>query len=255
MSEAVLLSVRVTGMLLLTPVFSAARIPGSAKVVLVLGLATALSMGWAPASSSTVSLDITIGQIASEFVLGATLGLGVALAFAAFSIAGRVLDVQIGFGLAEVFDPATARPISALDAAFSRTGVLVFLLVNGHHALLRSLAASIERFPIGAPWRVVDSAEALMRQAGGLFGLAFSLVAPAVFCILLVEVALGVVARNLPQMNMFVLALPVKVIVGLTVLALWFSGVGNVMIRVYASIESGWTQILASPAPGLQRNR
>lgn len=254
-SVALLLSVRITAVLLLTPLFSAARMPASAKVVLVLGLAFALSMGWAPVNWHVISLDITMHQIASEFALGVILGLGVAVAFAAFSMAGRVLDVQIGFGLAEVFDPGTSRPTSVLDAAFSRIGLLVFLLVDGHHALLRALAASVERFPVGAPWHFAEPAEAVVRQAGGLFGLAFSLVAPAVFCILLVEVALGVVARNLPQMNMFVVALPVKVIVGLAILGLWFSGIGNVMTRVYASIESGWSQVLTSPTPGLQGSR
>nr|WP_237022477.1 flagellar biosynthetic protein FliR [Herbaspirillum frisingense] len=74
----------------------------------------------------------------------------------------------------------------------------------------------------------------------GLFSLGFALAAPVVFCILLVEVGLGVLARNLPQMNMFTMGVPVKVIVGLSALSLWMMGAGDAMSRVYLSIFKAW---------------
>lgn len=240
-----LLSIRITALLLVTPIFRAAPIPGSAKSVLVVGLSAAISMNL---GTGLIKVSPAIGDLVQaasvELVLGATLGLGVSLAFAAFSIAGRILDVQIGFGLAQVFDPATNRQISVLESAFSQAGVLVFLVLNGHHALLRAVAYSVERFPVGSSWSIQDSADAVFAQAAGLFSLGFALIAPVVFCVLLVELALGVVARNLPQMNMFIVALPVKIMVGLVALTLWFSGIGVVMTRVYASIETFWGQML-----------
>ncbi|MNV74630.1 flagellar biosynthesis protein FliR [compost metagenome] len=78
----------------------------------------------------------------------------------------------------------------------------------------------------------------------------FALAAPVVFCILLVEFALGVVGRNLPQMNMFTMGIPVKILIGLIALSLWFAGIGGVMTRVYASITDTWDGIfVASSLP------
>jgi flagellar biosynthetic protein FliR len=193
----------------------------------------------------------------SELALGATLGLGILIAFGAFAVAGRLLDVQVGFGLAQVFDPVSRHQIPVLNAAFNQIGVLVFFLLNGHHALLRGVVLSLEKFPLGAAWSISASSDAVMGQMTGLFMLGFALVAPVVFCVLLVELALGVVARNLPQMNMFVIALPAKTAVALIALSLWFSGIGGVMTRVYASIAAGWEKImvLEVAAPALRRGQ
>jgi flagellar biosynthesis protein FliR len=70
-----------------------------------------------------------------------------------------------------------------------------------------------------------------------------------VVCMLLVDLALGVVARNLPQMNLFVVGLPVKIVVGLAALSLWFGGMGDAMNRIYASIYNTWDAVLAAVPP------
>jgi len=250
--QALLLSVRVAALLLVSPLFQAAKVPAPAQILLVLGLSLALSLNLGPAPlQGLTTTGAWIQAIGIEFVLGATLGLGVSLALATFSVAGRLLDIQIGFGLAQVFDPGTQRQVSVLDAAFTRLGVLLFLVLQGHHALLRALALSAERFPPGSNWHLAWAADAVFAQAAGLFALGFALAAPVVFCVLLVELALGVLGRNLPQMNMFVLALPVKVVVGLVALSLWFMAIGGVMTRVYATIEAAWSQVLQPPVPAM----
>jgi flagellar biosynthetic protein FliR len=180
--------------------------------------------------------------------LGATLGLGILLAFGAFTVAGHLLDVQIGFGIAQVFDPVSQRQLPILTSAFNQLAVLVFFLVDGHHALLRGITYSLERFPLGGAWIASEAAGAVLRQVGGLFSLGFALAAPVAFCILLLELALGVVSRNLPQMNMFAIGIPIKIVVGLAALSLWFAGMGAVMNRVYVSIYQTWDQVFSVPA-------
>lgn len=249
-----LLSVRVAALLLCTPLLRAARVPGSAQLLLVFGLSmlVAQSLGIASTEELSTTGDL-IDAVVMELVLGATLGLGVSVALAAFSLAGRMLDVQIGFGLAQVFDPGTNRQVSVLDSAFNHAAVLLFLLLQGHHALLRALAISVERFPPGSSWHLALAADAVFAQAAGLFSLGFALAAPVVFCVLLVELALGVLGRNLPQMNMFVLALPIKIAVGLVALSLWFLAIEGVTTNVFATIETTWTRLL--PAPSLSMSR
>lgn len=240
-----LLSLRVAAVFLMTPVLYAAPLPATVRLLLVLGLSVTLAAGFAPAASLSASEHLLQRAIA-ELVLGATLGLGILLAFGAFAVAGQLLDVQIGFGIAQVIDPVTRRPVPILTSAFEYVAVLVFFLIDGHHALLRGLAYSVEHFPVGAGWPLASAAGPLLKQASGLFSLGFALAAPVVFCVLLVEFALGVIARNLPQMNMFTMGIPVKIIVGLGALSLWFAGIGGVMTRVYSSITTTWDQTFAA---------
>lgn len=245
-----LLSLRVGAVLFMTPVLYAIQLPASVRLLVVFSLAVVFGMGL-PLNVSHVSDEAGALIVAAltELALGATLGLGIHVAFATFAVAGRLLDVQIGFGMAQVLDPVSRRQIPVLNSALTQIGVLSFFLLNGHHALLRGIALSLERFPLGAGWSPADAADAVIGQMTGLFVLGFALVAPVVFCVLLVELALGVVARNLPQMNIFMLALPIKIGIALVALSLWFSGIGGVMTRVYASIAENWDQIMRLETP------
>lgn len=243
-----LLSLRLGALLLLTPILPSS-IPGSARVLFVVGLASVLALGLPGVEHSAAHLlgpgDL-LEAAAAEVALGGTLALGIFIAFAAISMAGRLIDVQIGFGMAQVIDPATQRQIPILTAAFNQLGVLVFFLVNGHHALLRGIAYTVDRFPPGRPWPVEAAAPMVVKQMAGLFSLGFALAAPVVVCLLLLELAMGVVARNLPQMNMFVIGIPVKIVVGLVLLSVWFSGLGDAMSRIYGFIFRGWEVAFAA---------
>jgi flagellar biosynthetic protein FliR len=163
-------------------------------------------------------------------------------------MAGRLIDVQAGFGLAQVFDPVTRRQVPVVQGAFDKLGVVVFFLLDGHHALVRGIVFSLDRFPLGRAWPMEAAAPVVMRQVAGLFGLGFALAAPVVVCLLAVELAIGVLARNLPQMNLFVIGVPAKVVVVMAVLAIWLGGAGDAMSRIYASIYQGWNAILAEGA-------
>jgi flagellar biosynthetic protein FliR len=259
LTTVVLLSLRLVATFLMTPLLSAASVPVTVRVLLILSLAAALALALPGVSASGASTLLAIDGAAAlfqagvtELALGATLALGILLAFAAFSVAGQLLGIQIGFGLGQVIDPASNAQLPILTSTFNQAAVLVFFLVNGHHALLRGLAYSLERFPLGRPWPTGAAFGPIVKEVAGLFSLGFALAAPVVFCILMVEVALGVVARNLPQMNMLAVGIPVKVVVGLLALALWFGGIGGVMTRVYSGIYRTWDAIFAVASASAQ---
>jgi flagellar biosynthetic protein FliR len=246
-----LLSLRLSAVFVLTPVLQAFDVPLTARVLIVIGLAAALALGLSPADlpdAATLDAGGLLAAMATEAALGATLALGVISAFAAISFAGRLIDVQIGFGLAQVFDPVTRRQVPVIQGAFDKLGVIVFFLANGHHALMRGIAYSIERFPVGRAWNIEGAAPVVIKQVGALFTLGLALAAPVVVCLLMVELALGVVARNLPQLNMFVIGVPAKVVVGIAALAIWVGTSGDAMSRVYGSIYQGWDQLFAAGA-------
>ena len=247
MTAVLLLSSRIGAMLLATPLFSSADVPVRVRVLIVVGLSIALcaGLGLVPDAAGTRRDDLValaahplrlFGAALTEVGLGITMALAIHVAFSAFALAGGILDVQLGFGLSQVFDPTSGTQAPVLTIAFNRIGVIVFFLVNGHHALVRAIAFSLQRFPLGAPWPIQSVVPAMLSHVVALFGLCVALMAPIMFCILLTELVLGVLARNLPQVNMLTMGMPVKIVVGLAALCVWFSGIGNAMDRVYRGL-------------------
>jgi flagellar biosynthesis protein FliR len=237
-----LLSLRIGAMLMMTPVFHAGYIPLTVRVLLILALS--LALGWAWGGNAKPPADLWQAAL-TELALGCTLGLGILFAFAAISFGGRLMDVEVGFGMAQVIDPVTRRQIPVLSALLDLLAIVLFLLLDGHHALLRGLAYSLEVFPLGAPWPLQAALAPVAKQFVGLFGLGFALVAPVVLCVVLVEVALGVLARGLPQMNMLLMGAPVKIVAGVLALGIWIYGMSQVMHQAFAGIVSTWSALFA----------
>lgn len=260
LAAVMLMTLRVGAMLVATPIFSAADLPVRVRVFVVIGLSAALctSLGLVvdPHGGQRLALQSLVdhplqlmGCACTEIALGIVMSLAIHAAFAAFAVAGQLLDVQLGFGLSQVFNPASNTASPVLSVAFSRIGVVVFFLVNGHHALVRALAFSLERIPLGEPWSVARTLPPMLASVVALFSLCIALAAPIIFCILLTDMALGVLARNLPQVNMLVLGIPVKIVVGLAALCLWFTGIGGAMDRVYKGLYQALDgAISATPA-------
>jgi flagellar biosynthetic protein FliR len=235
-----LVSLRLSATLIMTPIIAAPSVPTMIRILVVLALALVLTIGFpqwrAPVPTG---LGPLIAAALTELALGATMGLGILAAFGAFDVGGRLLDVQIGYGIAQVLDPITRHQQPILSTALNQLAVVFFFLSNGHHLLLRGLAYSFERFPPGSA-SLASTGAAVFKHMSGLFSLGFVLVAPVIFCILLIEFALGVLTRNLPQMHIFAMAHSVKIFVGLAALSLWLAGAGGVMTRIYQSIFQTW---------------
>lgn len=235
-----LISARLGALLLLAPPFSASHIPATIRVAFVLALSAML----APLGATEVPQALTMGHLLSgliaEVALGATMAFGVALAFAAFAVAGRLLDVQIGFGIGQVLDPTTQQQLPVLSSAFAWLALVVFFLSDAHHLLLRGFVLSFDAFPLAQPWASAQLAQPLLKQVAASFSLGFAMVTPVMLCLFLVELSLGVLSRNMPQMNMFALAIPIKVLAGIATLSFATVGMANVILRINGSIFKAW---------------
>lgn len=245
-----LLATRLAAMVLMTPPLYSVPVPPLVRVLMLLGVAAALALpfvqgaAWAPRS-----LGELLQAFLTELAIGAALGLGILMAFAGFALAGRLLDVQIGFGIGQVFDPLTRSQVPILTSVFGLLALLVFFLLNGHHGVLRGFALSVQLFPVGRPWPPGAAWQAAVAQASGSFALGFALVAPVVACVFAVDFVLGVIARNLPQMNMLVIGIPAKILAGLLVLSVWVPAMGSAASRMHADVLRTWTGFF-SHVPG-----
>jgi flagellar biosynthesis protein FliR len=239
-----LVTLRVMPLFLLAPVFGSVPAPNLFRAALAFALAalivaaTGTALPAAPASVEELAV-LALG----ELVIGAALAFGLAAAFAAFLFGGRLLDMQFGFGIANLIDPVTRTQAPLLGIGLNMLAVAVFFLVDGHHLLIRALAFSLEQFPPGRSIAELNFS-AVVAQAGAMFTLGLMLAAPAVFAVLLLDIGFALVARTMPQMNVFIIAIPFKVALGILVLALSMRYIGAAMGKVFESVFRYWTSLL-----------
>jgi len=239
-----LVSLRVGVLLLMSPVFTAIDGLVTVRVLLTLALSGMLvSTLSLPAAQVALSIGPVIVAALQEAAVGVTLAFGVMAAFGAFSMAGEILDIQSGFGLASVYDPVTRGGAPMFATMLNMLGVVVFFSMDAHHALMRGIAFSLQHVAPGAGLAALQP-DAVVRMFGLMFSLGVALIIPVMLCLLLVEIGLAVVSRVLPQMNVFVVLVPVKLAAGVILFALTLPLLGAPMGRVYAAIFQFWEQVL-----------
>jgi len=156
---------------------------------------------------------------AKEMLVGFIIGLFFTILFIAVRIGGNVVGYQIGLIIANVFDPESNSQTSLLGEFWYVIAVLIFLAIDGHHAIISALSDSYQLVPIGVFNFTGPAGEQLIRISAYAFTIAIKLAAPVMITLFLTEVALGVVARTVPQMNIFIVGIPIKIGIGFLVLA------------------------------------
>jgi flagellar biosynthesis protein FliR len=243
MVATVLLWARIGVLLSLSPIATATKAPATFWVLFSLVLAATLTAALglrAPAITTPGHLAVAM---MAEVGLGALLGFSLHCAFAAFVVAGRVMDLQMGFGMGSVLDPVTKANAPVVGVLLSMAGMAVFFAMDGHHAVLRGIAYGAQVLPPGAPWGVASPAD-LLRPVGAMFTFGVMLVAPVLLMLLMVELVLGVCSRVLPQMNVLMVGMPAKILVGLMALAVLAPSMGPAMRRGFASVFDFWMRVL-----------
>jgi flagellar biosynthetic protein FliR len=228
----------------MSPLLQAAGLPNRVRVIFVLAMSACLvSATHAMPAQAALDLPTLLVQACGELALGALLSFGLYSAFAVFSLAGNLLDLQIGFNIANIYDPITRSQSPLLASFLGLIAVVMFYISDAYQLLIRGLAYSLERIPLGT----VDlplNAGLVAAQFGKIYSLGLMLAAPVLFCLLLVEVGIAVLSRNLPQMNIFTLSPPVKIAVGLAVFAVTLGHLGTEFKRVFDNLFSFWEALL-----------
>jgi flagellar biosynthetic protein FliR len=211
-----LVSVRLLAFLLTAPLFSHAAIPMRVRAAFALLLAASLAPGVAPPPELQPAA-LALAALA-EVLVGACLGLGAGLLFAAVGLMAEVASVQGGLAAAAALDPTSGATSVALGALAEIAALLVFLAVDGHHDLLRAFARSLELLPPGS-----DALPALARApelGASLFANGLRLSAPYTGALLLSNVLVGVLGRTIPQLNLMSVQLPAQVAIVIGLFAL-----------------------------------
>jgi len=244
LTTILLVFTRISALLLLTPLFAIAPLPLRVRILLLLSLAALLVAALPPSGLvGFVSVPALLIAMANELLIGAMMAFGLFAAFAVFLFGGRIVDFQMGFGVANLIDPATNTQGPMLGTALNLMAVATFFLLDGHHMLMRGIVYSLQALPPGGALGDL-SLGPLVAQFGTMFTFGLMLVAPVVFTLLLLDVGLAVAARTMPQVNMFIVSLPLKILVGLSVLALSLNYLGPLLQKIFASIFIYWQALL-----------
>ncbi|MFE8699090.1 flagellar biosynthetic protein FliR [Cytobacillus sp. FJAT-54145] len=232
-----LVLVRVTSFFLMMPIFSYRTIPTTHKI----GLGFFLSLIMFSNIDAPV-LEINGAYfllIMKEALVGLIIGFIAYLILAAIQVAGGFIDFQMGFAIANVIDPQTGAQ-SPLTGQYLYTIALFFLLtVNGHHLLLDGVFYSYEFIPLDQAWIPFGDesmVEFIVKSFSSMFTIAFQMSIPVVGSLFLVDVALGIVARTVPQLNVFVVGLPLKIGVSFIVLIAVMSVLMMVVTQLFETM-------------------
>lgn len=212
---------RVSIVLFMFPIFGTTMFPTMIKASLAMVISMLLY------SMVHVSPDLlpqtpfgTAVLLISEAMIGLTLGLCVRLFFGSFQLAGQVIGFQMGFSMINVVDPQSGANVSIMEQLAYWVALLVFLAMNGHHIMLLSLVDSFDLVQPGAfifQRIMVDKVLFLGTQ---MFVLAIKIGAPVIAALLFTSVAFGLTAKFSPQMNVMIVAFPLKIVVGLVLFGL-----------------------------------
>jgi flagellar biosynthetic protein FliR len=219
---------------LTAPAASEMVVPGRVKIVLTLALAFLLApLVQVPAGLSIFS---AAGMLAAvlELLIGVSIGMVVQLAFEALVFAGQSISLTMGLGFATLVDPQRGAQVPVLGQMFMIFGTLTYLSINGHLMLLGALAESFHSLPIGAHVGQ-DFLMSVVMWGARVFDTGLLIALPAVIALVIVNLALGVVTRAAPQLNLFGIGFTITMLSGFFVL---LSGLGGIMSGIAALIHS-----------------
>jgi flagellar biosynthetic protein FliR len=212
--------VRISAAIAPMPVFGARGVPSQTKIALALLLSLiVLPLTAEPANGVSTNLLVFASLVGSEILVGLSIGIAVMLVFQGLEMGATLVGIQMGFAIAEVFDPLTGGRVATVDQFYRIVATLVFFAVNGHYLVIQSLLHTFDVVPAGTADLTLIAGDRVVPFFTTLFVVAIRVSLPVVAALVLTDLALALVGRTVPQMNILVVGFPVKIGVGLLVMA------------------------------------
>lgn len=214
-----LIMVRYSSFIMLAPLFGGKNVPSVIKVCLsfFLSLVTFFVLPDGYVVDHIMDVQFMF-YVLKEFVTGAILGFTVYLVFSALYLAGQMIDFNLGFSMVNVMDPVAKIQVPLMGNFYYLLLITVMLVLNAHLYLLDGMVMSFKALPIGEMVITKNLIDTLLQFLITNFILAVKIASPVLVCIFIINVALGVLVKAVPQLNMFVVGLPIKLLVGLFIL-------------------------------------
>ncbi len=218
-----LVACRMSGIVLVAPIYSSVSIPARVKVALVFMISLVLfPFAVHYAGAMPTNLVGFVPLFLSELGMGLVMGLAGAIVIAAARMAGAFASQQIGLAMANTAAPDTGGSSTAISVFLSMLALLLLLTMNGHHWFIRAVAMSYRKVPLGEIRWQAALLSAINAEVADTFVIALRLVAPIVGIMFLVNIMMALIAKTAPQIHILIVGYPIKMFAGLILLTLTF---------------------------------
>ncbi len=235
-------AIRLGVVLLFTPIQAIRQLPIHTRLLLVLILSGLLVANLSLSVTKMNEAAIIAGALV-EFANGLSLSMSLYAAFAVFAIAGQLIDTQMGLNSISLFNPAD-HSHDPLTSRFLRLlAVLFFFNLNGHHWLIQGLAYSFQTYPPGE-LVFIKGFKILIQQFSLMFVLALMFASPIVVALVMIDLSAEMLTRNMPQVSTYFLALPIKILSGLFLLALSLDYFNPFVASLFKQSFKIWQELL-----------
>lgn len=212
---------RVGPLIFLMPIIGSPSVPHQIKALFTLTTALVLLpvVKISPDQLPQSALGLAI-FVATEITLGAILSLLARLLLAALDIAGQVVSISMGMGMAGAIDPQFGTQTSLVGSLWDIIAILIFLAINGHHFLIKTMVESFAWLQPGTINLTTATLHGMMQAASHMFVLSIQIMAPAGVALFLANVAMGIIAKTVPQVPIMIVAMPLSIAIGFIFIAL-----------------------------------
>lgn len=239
-----LASCRTAGVIFFNPIFGRNSIPSIMKV----GLSLAIAMFAVFDLGMTQVINYTaiefIGAMLQGFIIGIVIGFIMTLFLSVFQLGGEVIDMQMGLSMASMYDPATKANISVTGNLLTSMYVLIFFISNAHLALFTVVIKSFQVIPLGIGQVSEQVAVFFIELMYYIFIYAVQLAIPIIVTEIIAEFAVGILMRLVPNINVFVINIQIKVFIGLIVVFTIIPALANFMTQMNLLMMEKITQVL-----------
>ncbi|SFU71465.1 flagellar biosynthetic protein FliR [Nitrosomonas eutropha] len=210
---------RILALMTATPLLGSSSIPTQVK----LGLAVLLTILIAPLLPPLPQIDPGSGVglivLLQQIIIGLAMGFSIRIVFTAVEMAGEITGLQMGLGFATFFDPQQSGQVQLVGRFYGLLATLLFLAIDGHLQVIAVLAQSFTTLPISADGMNVVSFTTLVNWGAEIFALGLHLALPVLAALLITNLALGILTRAAPQLNIFAVGFPLTLGIGLLVMS------------------------------------
>lgn len=233
--KGIMIFLRITGILASAPFFNIKSIPNPAKMYFALAITYMVFFFTPDVDPSIYSNLIMLGLVGvKEVITGLVMGFAMNFIFYGISFAGLILGYEMGLMIAQMFDPTTQTTNNIIGQTLLMVGLLIFVIINGPHFIVRALSYSYEIIPIGFYTINENMFNLLIAYSAGIFLLAIKIASPIVVSFFLLDLGAGIIARVIPQMNVFFVLQPLKIALGmaliLAVLPIYVYVIKNILL-------------------------
>ncbi len=236
------ITIRLGTVLLFTPIQAIRQLPVHTRLILIF-IFSLLLINYVPNQETVNDNPLLLGGIV-EFSNGLILAASLYAAFAVFQIAGQIIDNEIGLNSLAVFNPNEHSQEPLTSHLLSMLAVLFFFGLDGHLWLFKGLAYSFVMIPPGS-LALFAGFTPVLKQFGFMFTLALMIASPIVAGLLAIDLCGGIITRNMPQISTYFLILPIKILVGLILLALMLNYINPLAHTVFENCFHTWQELMS----------